>query len=158
MFQAPLSQIHRAVCSPLPLACCAPPASEGMGCQRSVTPETAAMRSSTRFTWGSRISRSGTSGERMIAAWSCISGRLSTTSVDGAVCISIASAMASTGQVSNSVPGNSESPCSSDVFIRMKRTKSTLPASMEMFGLWRRARSEALPNRYHSRQISAASW
>ncbi|POM77065.1 Hypothetical protein PHPALM_5611 [Phytophthora palmivora] len=73
----------------------------------------------------SRISRSGTSGERVIAAWSCISGSI--------------------GQVSNSVPGNSDSPCSSDVFIRMKRTKSTLPASMEMLGLRRRARSEALP-------------
>ncbi|POM81505.1 Hypothetical protein PHPALM_510 [Phytophthora palmivora] len=115
------------------------------------------MLSSTRFTsadgapspvvsagW-SRISRSGTSGERVIAAGSCMSG-------------SIASAMANIGQVSNSVPGNSDNPCFSDVFIRMKRTKSTLPASMEMLGLRRRARSEALPNRYHSRQISAASW
>ncbi|POM80896.1 Hypothetical protein PHPALM_1205 [Phytophthora palmivora] len=123
------------------------------------------MRSRTRFThdpvvsagW-SRISRSGTSGEKVIAAWSCMSGRLSMTSVDGAVSICIASAMASIGQVSNSVPGNSANPCSSDVFIRMKRTKSALPASMEMLGLRRRARSEALPNRNHNRQICTASW
>ncbi|POM62237.1 hypothetical protein PHPALM_28631 [Phytophthora palmivora] len=147
-----------------------PPRRKEWDVSAAVTPETASMRSSTRFTsadgalspvvsagW-SRISRSGTSGDRVIAAWSCISGRLSMMSVDGVVCISIASAMASIGQVSNSVPGNSDNPCSSDVFIRMKRTKSTLPASMEMLGLRRRARSEALPNRYHSRQISAASW
>ncbi|POM66177.1 Hypothetical protein PHPALM_18005 [Phytophthora palmivora] len=149
MFQAPLSKTHRAVSSPLPLACCAPPRRKEWDVSAAVTPAAAAMRSSTRFTcdavvstgW-SRISRSGTSGDRVIAAWSC----------------GIASAMASIGQVSNSVPGNSDNPCSSDVFIRMKRTKSTLPASMEMLGLRRRARSEALPNRYHSRQICAASW
>ncbi|POM74245.1 LOW QUALITY PROTEIN: Deoxyribodipyrimidine photo-lyase [Phytophthora palmivora] len=142
---------------PLRLACCAPPPRrKEWDVSAAVTPETAAMRSSTRFTYGGcllntscgwcaksscvnrvveNILERDVRRERVIAAWSCMSGRLSMTSVDGAVCISIASAMASMGHVSNSVPGNIDNPCSSDIFIRMKRTKSTLPASMEMLDL-----------------------
>ncbi|POM71798.1 Hypothetical protein PHPALM_11584, partial [Phytophthora palmivora] len=82
-----------------PLACCAPPRRKEWNVSATVTASTAAMQSGSRFTYvptgWSRISSSGTSGESVIAAWSYMSGSI--------------------GQVSNSVLGNSDSPCSSDV-------------------------------------------
>ncbi|EGZ12161.1 hypothetical protein PHYSODRAFT_517245 [Phytophthora sojae] len=80
------------------------------------------------------------------------------TSGGSAVCVMIARAMASSGQVAKSGSGNSERPCSSEVFMRIKRTKSISPASIDTFCLRRSARSEARPNRYHNRQSKAASW
>ncbi|OWZ05660.1 hypothetical protein PHMEG_00022213, partial [Phytophthora megakarya] len=151
MFQALQSKIHHAVSLSLPLACSAPPRLEECDVMAVVTPAASAIRSSTRFTWDpvdstgwSRTSNNGTSGVSEMAAWAGVSGR--------------ASAIASNGQVSNSVPGKRENPCSSDVFIRMKRTKSTLPESMDTLVLRRSARSEALSNKCNRRHNSAASW
>ncbi|OWZ10922.1 hypothetical protein PHMEG_00016139 [Phytophthora megakarya] len=50
-----------------------------------------------------------------------------------------------------------DKPCSSDGFIQMKRTKSTLPASMDTLVLRRSARSEALPNKCQQRSIQVVS-
>ncbi|EGZ05148.1 hypothetical protein PHYSODRAFT_534650, partial [Phytophthora sojae] len=128
-----------------PFTCCAPPRRNECDVSASTTPALCAMRSRMRLTcvkivgvvW-SRTSTSGVAGERSTAASTWTSGKF--------------------GQVTKSVPGNSESPCSSDVFMRMKRTKKTSAASIERFCLWTSDKSEARPNRYHSRHSKAASW
>ncbi|OWZ14848.1 hypothetical protein PHMEG_00011607 [Phytophthora megakarya] len=101
------------------------------------------------------MSKSGASGARSIVAWLGSSGKLSVVSGEGAACEMSVSAIANSGQVAKSGYVNRVSPCSSDVFIRMKRTNSTLPASIDTFCFRSNARSDARPNKYHNRQSKA---
>ncbi|OWZ02975.1 hypothetical protein PHMEG_00025374 [Phytophthora megakarya] len=65
--------------------------------------------------------------------------------------------MASSGHVVKSSFRKSESPCSPEVLTLLKRTKNILPEPMQRFTLQRSVRSDARPNRYHSKHNSAAS-
>ncbi|OWZ02072.1 hypothetical protein PHMEG_00026434 [Phytophthora megakarya] len=76
----------------------------------------------------------------------------------GADCVARERAIASSEHVVKSLSGNSENPSSSEVLMRMKRTKKTFPAPLERFILRRGVRSDARPNRYHSKHNSAAYW
>ncbi|OWY94958.1 hypothetical protein PHMEG_00035175 [Phytophthora megakarya] len=127
MFHAPRSKIH---CThiPAPFACCAPPRRKECEVKRSGTPDFSVILLKTRLT------------EAVGADW-----------------VARARAMASSGQVAKSSSGKSESPCSSEVLTRMKRTKNMFPEPMERFTLRRSVRSDARPNRNHSKHNSAAS-
>ncbi|POM68444.1 Hypothetical protein PHPALM_15398 [Phytophthora palmivora] len=137
MFQEPLSRIHRAVSSRYDWHVVPPPASEGMGRQRSRDSRSR----SYAVEYAVHVGRLLHTISGRCAKSSCISGvgediqeRDVWRESDCNLVLHVG-AMESIGQVSNSVPGNTDNPCSSDAFIRMKRTKSTLPASMEMLGL-----------------------
>ncbi|OWY96762.1 hypothetical protein PHMEG_00032889 [Phytophthora megakarya] len=150
-FQDPRSKIQRAVICSQPLACWAPPRRKECDLSATATPAAGATRSRTRFTCpptatggALRSSTSGTSGDSVTAVWWAWSGR--------------ARATASKGQVAKSASGKSDSPCSSDVLTRTKRTKKTSAWSMEMFRFRIIDRSDALPNRYQSKHRRAASW
>ncbi|POM67132.1 Hypothetical protein PHPALM_16905 [Phytophthora palmivora] len=156
MFQAPRSKIQRCVKPSQPFTCCAPPRRNECDVRGSETPATRATRSNRRLTWVT--SNSGVDGDKFTAVATGTSGKLSIKATAGAVCVIMAMAIACSGQVTKSASGNSERPCSSEVFMRMKRTKNTLPASTERFCFRTRDRSEARPNRYHSRHSKAASW
>ncbi|OWY94396.1 hypothetical protein PHMEG_00035895, partial [Phytophthora megakarya] len=49
-------------------------------------------------------------------------------------------------------------PCSSDVFIRIKRRNSTPPPSSLTFCFCNMKRSEARPKRYQNRHSTTVSW
>ncbi|POM69845.1 Hypothetical protein PHPALM_13833 [Phytophthora palmivora] len=151
MFQAPRSKIQCCVRPSHPFTCCAPPRRNECDVNASATPAALDTRSSSRFT-------SGVGGAKFRAAATGTSGKLSIKAMDGAVWVMRAIAIAWSGQVTKSASGKSERPCSSDVFIRMKRTKNTSAASTDRFCFLSRYKSEALPNRYHNKHNKAASW
>ncbi|OWZ01138.1 hypothetical protein PHMEG_00027536 [Phytophthora megakarya] len=164
-FQDPRSKIQRAVICSQPFACWAPPRRKECDVSATVVPAAGATRSRTRFTCAPtatggalRSSTSGTSGDSVTAVcWTWL-GSLSTRAEHDTAWTVRARATASKGQVAKSASGKSESPCSSDVLTRTKRTKKTSAASMEMFRFRVIDRSDALPNRYQSRHRRAASW
>ncbi|POM75039.1 Hypothetical protein PHPALM_7905 [Phytophthora palmivora] len=153
MFQAPRSKIQHCVSPSHPFPCCAPPRRNECDVNASATPAALETRSSSRFTWVS-----GLGGAKFRAAATGTSGKLSIKAADGAAWVMRAIAIAWSGQVTKSASGKSEGPCSSDVFIRMKRTKNTSAASTDRFCFRTRDKSEALPNRYHNKHNKAASW
>ena len=66
--------------------------------------------------------------------------------------------MASRGHVVKSSSGKSDRPCSSEVLIRMNRTKNMSPESIDRLAFRSIVRSDARPKRYQSIHNSAASW
>ncbi|POM79088.1 Hypothetical protein PHPALM_3310 [Phytophthora palmivora] len=153
IFQAPRSKIQRCVRPSQAFTCCASPRRNECYVNACVTPAALDTRSSSRFTWVSEVY-----GAKFREAATATSCKLSIKATDGAAWVMRAIAIAWSGYVTNSASGKSEGPCSSDVFIRMKRTKNTSTASTDRFCFRTRDKSEALPNKYHNKHNKAASW
>ncbi|OWZ12071.1 hypothetical protein PHMEG_00014819 [Phytophthora megakarya] len=99
----------------------------------------------------------GAVGVRVVCKFTLCSGSWFKSEDVGADCVASTRAIASSGHVVKSSSEKSESSCSSEVLMRIKRTKKIYPASMERFTLRRSVRSGTRPNRYHSKYNSPAS-
>ncbi|EGZ21288.1 hypothetical protein PHYSODRAFT_491687 [Phytophthora sojae] len=101
---------------------------------------------------------SGVAGVSAVCEAPCCSGSWLSSDALGDDWVTNASAITRSGQVAKSSSGKSESPCSSEVLTRMKRTKETSPEPMERFALRSSVRSDARPKRNQSKHSRGASW